>query len=555
MTALVSLSAGGAITGFSFVPKAAADLTSPTSMPIHLLALQQSAQAGRRPIDATLRSAIVNVAHYYLRMAAGQDPGRDGGDHLAARQHRRRRPRRVVRGVRQPDPRAGRPGGRPAELGHRRHAPTRGRCTSGPMSGSTPIRPRSASSRCCRTRRRIGRWHPLGDGYQPQPGDWVLFDGHVEVVTKYARRGAAHDRRRLAAELLGQRARVPGPLAGAGRGRLRQQRIAGPAARPAPRPAPASPAHGPRPVAGAGGRGRRDGRRRPAAIPARHRPARPAASPAGTGHGPARPAAAGRRAQAGDSRGAAGAAAGPGDTADRASQPAGRGAAPRAAPAQPARGHRAQADAASGPGRHPGAWPAPAGHGTGTGRPTAARAADVAATSGGAAIPGAGRRQPSTPGPARRRTAGTSRRPAPQPVGETAAQQAFINEVAPGAMAAQRRYGVPAAVTIAQAIDESGWGQSLLATQDHNLFGIKGTGPAGSDAAADRRSTRTASWSPRPRRSASTTTSPRASTTTASCWPTSGYYRQAMADRRAPERVRGRADRRVRHRSRATARS
>ena len=30
------------------------------------------------------------------------------------------------------------------------------------------------------------RWHALGDGYEPQPGDWVLFDGHVEVVTKYA---------------------------------------------------------------------------------------------------------------------------------------------------------------------------------------------------------------------------------------------------------------------------------------------------------------------------------------------------------------------------------
>ena len=29
------------------------------------------------------------------------------------------------------------------------------------------------------------RWHPLGDGYRPQPGDWVLFDGHVEVVTGY----------------------------------------------------------------------------------------------------------------------------------------------------------------------------------------------------------------------------------------------------------------------------------------------------------------------------------------------------------------------------------
>ena len=30
------------------------------------------------------------------------------------------------------------------------------------------------------------RWHPIGDGYQPLPGDWVLFDGHVEVVTSYS---------------------------------------------------------------------------------------------------------------------------------------------------------------------------------------------------------------------------------------------------------------------------------------------------------------------------------------------------------------------------------
>ena len=53
--------------------------------------------------------------------------------------------------------------------------------------------------------------------------------------------------------------------------------------------------------------------------------------------------------------------------------------------------------------------------------------------------------------------------------------------MAPGAIAAQQRYGIPAAVTIAQAIDESGWGRSVLATADHNLFGIKGAGPAGRD--------------------------------------------------------------------------
>ena len=70
-----------------------------------------------------------------------------------------------------------------------------------------------------------------------------------------------------------------------------------------------------------------------------------------------------------------------------------------------------------------------------------------------------------------------------QPAGVpgTAAQQVFISLVAPGAIAAEQRYGIPAAVTIAQAIDESGWGQSVLATADHNLFGIKGTGPAGTD--------------------------------------------------------------------------
>jgi hypothetical protein len=66
----------------------------------------------------------------------------------------------------------------------------------------------------------------------------------------------------------------------------------------------------------------------------------------------------------------------------------------------------------------------------------------------------------------------------------THAQQAFIDEVARGAMATQRRYGVPAAVTIAQAIDESGWGRSALAVNGHNLFGIKGTGPAGSQSLA-----------------------------------------------------------------------
>jgi flagellum-specific peptidoglycan hydrolase FlgJ len=58
-------------------------------------------------------------------------------------------------------------------------------------------------------------------------------------------------------------------------------------------------------------------------------------------------------------------------------------------------------------------------------------------------------------------------------------QQTFIDMVAPLAQAAQARTKVPASVTIAQAILETGWGKHTIADAN-NLFGIKGTGPAGS---------------------------------------------------------------------------
>lgn len=57
------------------------------------------------------------------------------------------------------------------------------------------------------------------------------------------------------------------------------------------------------------------------------------------------------------------------------------------------------------------------------------------------------------------------------------AKQAFIKQVAPEAQAMQNSYHVYASVTIAQAIFESQWGTSQLASQYHNLFGIKGTDP------------------------------------------------------------------------------
>lgn len=56
------------------------------------------------------------------------------------------------------------------------------------------------------------------------------------------------------------------------------------------------------------------------------------------------------------------------------------------------------------------------------------------------------------------------------------AKQLFIKQVAPEAQAMQNTYHVYASITIAQAILESNWGSSKLATQYHNLFGIKGAG-------------------------------------------------------------------------------
>ena len=62
-------------------------------------------------------------------------------------------------------------------------------------------------------------------------------------------------------------------------------------------------------------------------------------------------------------------------------------------------------------------------------------------------------------------------------------QEQFIASVAPYAVRSADQTGVPASVTLAQAILESYWGSSRLAAEDHNYFGIKaGTqgGTAGS---------------------------------------------------------------------------
>ena len=209
------------------------------------------------------------------------------------------------------------------------------------------------------------RWHPLGDGYRPRPGDWVLFDGHVEVVTGYTGAALYTVGGDSLPYLTVNAHTFPAPLAAQGvLGFVNNGEL----------------------VSMAGQDGQSGG---------------------------------------GGSRAAADAAQVPGVTSQMA----------------------------------------------GAGRPdhgSAAIPGMLAGTPGGSS---AGQHAPSY----------TRHNQPPAGVPGTAAQQAFVSLVAPGAIAAQQRYGIPAAVTIAQAIDESGWGQSELATADHNLFGIKGTGPAGSD--------------------------------------------------------------------------
>lgn len=88
---------------------------------------------------------------------------------------------------------------------------------------------------------------------------------------------------------------------------------------------------------------------------------------------------------------------------------------------------------------------------------------------------------PAMPAPAAAPTTSTSARRAPQTYA-FASDNDFITAVGTAAQSSQRTTGVPASVTVAQAILESDWGRSRLARMGNNLFGIKaqgGAGPAG----------------------------------------------------------------------------
>ncbi|WP_054777373.1 glycoside hydrolase family 73 protein [Lacticaseibacillus saniviri] len=59
-----------------------------------------------------------------------------------------------------------------------------------------------------------------------------------------------------------------------------------------------------------------------------------------------------------------------------------------------------------------------------------------------------------------------------------ASKNAFIRDHAVYAKRLQQAYGVLPSITLAQAILESNWGNSGLAKNYHNLFGVKGTDPS-----------------------------------------------------------------------------
>ena len=410
-TALVTVSASGAITGFNFAPAAAAK-TTPTSVPLHLLALEQAAlpdMAGKTPAsDAQLRAAIVNVAGYYLKLAKTKTPaqvealiwgnvsgeGTDHGPSCAAFASLTLELAAQTTGL--------------------RSWVTGGTTYPWPLPAWADVRVATNSASPLVTSMVAdaaahGRWHPLSDWYPPRPGDWAVYDGHVEVVTSYS--GGVLDT--IGADSL------PGFTLNAhsSAAPLAEQGIAGFVDNGDLQPASGSPASGSTAPANT------------KAAPAKAKPAATAAitvpgllggvALGGTGGIPGAGPGAGKAVTGESPRGAV-----PGvlATGQLLGEPV---AGPKPAPGEPS-------------------WPSTT--------PPAASPAGSSANSSS--------RQHATPG--------------------TGDQQAFISLIAPGAVAAQQRYGIPASVTIAQAIEESDWGQSSLAARYHNLFGIKGAGPAGS---------------------------------------------------------------------------
>jgi len=478
----VTVTTGGAITGLSFVPGSAATVTSPASVPLHLLALERAASASDAQLanaravggdsatsataDALLRSAIVNVAKYYLGLAQTRTPAQmealiwdntslDGADH---------------------GPSCAAFASLALELAAQ--AVGQQSWVSGGTSYPWPL-PAWADVRVDENRASPGitsivqdaeahaRWHALGDGYVPQPGDWVLFDEHVEIVTSYS--GGVLDTIGADSDphLTVNAHSMTGSLAADGVQGFVDNGHLEPASTAVTRQAPIGAGTGGATSGTAGNAAAGNGQAATAKQPSRR-----ARSSGGLAQIPGVVAPSGL--------GASGAVSGGASAAKAANAEAAPSGGPPVAPTSPSP-ERAK------PNSTPASASAGSGHGLAIVPGIAAPAVVAPAVVAPAVVApaGSGTGEPAaTPSPTptvspsvspyRKYSAPPTATPA------TSAQQAFINLVAPGAQAGQQRYGVPAAVTIAQAIDESGWGQSGLAARYNNLFGIKGDGPAGS---------------------------------------------------------------------------
>ena len=403
------------IAGLPSVLGTPADLALPAEVSVHAPAFDRSPRG-----DAALRSAIIKAAQYYLRLAQTRSPSdmeamiwrNDGDNHdesCAAFASLT-----LESGARASGQQSWMTGETTYPWPVRSWVDSRVDPNLDSLSVISILQDAEANH----------RWHRLGDGYTPQPGDWVLFDGHVEVITKYAGGDLYTIGDDALANLSVNAHQYDSPLAAQGvTGFVNNGMLLSAVIQSAGGAATLSAVQGKvtqSSVPAVGGESKRGQADIPGlVIPAVSR---------GTAVGQARipgvviP---------GSSIGA------PVRSSARAQQP------------KPAR-RVAQARAVTAAARIPGILPV-----TGT----------VPSYLSAGLSPRYSRSQVApnivaTPG--------------------TAVQQAFIDRVAPGALAAQRQYGIPAAVTIAQAIDESRWGQSELAMQDNNLFGIKGTGPAGS---------------------------------------------------------------------------
>jgi flagellum-specific peptidoglycan hydrolase FlgJ len=492
-TALVTVSAGGVITGFNFVP-GAATLTTPASVPLHQLALEQAAQpdtAGKGTAsDAQLRTAIVNVARYYLRLAQTKTPAQmealiwggvssDGTDHgptcaafasltLELAAHTTGLRSWVTGGTTYPWP-----------------LPTWADVRVDTSPSSPQITSVMADAQA------HGRWRPLDDGYLPQPGDWVVYDGHVAVVVTYS--GGVLDT--IAADSLPDLT----VNAHSSSAPLTDQGIAG------------FVDNGNLQLAAGDSSGH--------AVTAAPRAG--STAPANAKAAPAK-----AKAKAKTTAAAAAGAAVPG--LPDAVALAGAGGIPGAGPA-----------AASGGTGEPATAAVPGVLGTGQllGQPAASAAPrpnSAPASAPGKVAPAPAKpSQPVTPAPPASASSASSS-PKQYATPGTRNQQAFISLVAPGAAAARQRFGVPASVTIAQAIEESAWGQSSLAARYHNLFGIKGAGPAGS-VTLPTQEYENGSWVTIDAQFAVYHNDAESVAGHAELLATSGYYTRAMADRAYPD--------------------